>query len=155
MYNEILKLKQMLDEAKIPYESFEPQSDGYQLRLNENIDVIEHHASYGGECDKLEIMGALTKREHESNSVIGWLTAEEVFARFKYCYENNTTVYDDGKEYLYILEKVVQGIATAITYLDKDLRKKKYPCYGKFQDEIDKLAIIKQNLQSYIDKENK
>lgn len=116
-YNEILKLKDMLDKAKIPYQSFTddcfnvkdklntvPKSvfdslknhyPAYQLRLNENIDVIEHWGSYGNEDDLLEIMGALTEEEYKDDSVLGHLTAEEVFKRFKYCYENNTSVYKE------------------------------------------------------------
>ena len=41
-------------------------------------------------------MGGLTEEENEDYySVLGWLTAEEVFKRFKYCYENNTDKYKD------------------------------------------------------------
>lgn len=116
-YNEILKLKDMLDEAKIPYQSFtddffkvkdkldtaplcvvdllRKQYPAYQLRLNKDIDVIEHWGSYGNEEDLLEIMGALTEEEHEHDSVLGHLTAEEVFKRFKYCCENNTSIYKE------------------------------------------------------------
>lgn len=35
----------------------------------------------------------LTEEERETDSVLGNLTAEEVFKRFKYCYENDTAVY--------------------------------------------------------------
>ena len=38
-------------------------------------------------------MGALTEEEMKNDDVLGFLTAEEVFKRFKYCYENNTNVY--------------------------------------------------------------
>ncbi len=104
-YKEILKLKKMLDEAKIPYQSFDDNALGigvpaYQLRLNHDIDVIEHCGSYGNKEDLLEIMGALTREEREHDIVLGYLTAEEVFKRFKYCYEHNTKVYvkEQGEE---------------------------------------------------------
>ena len=95
IYKEILKLKQMLDDAGILYESFmyDLFSGGFQLRLNSNIDVIEHRFSYGNDEDLLEIQGALTEEERKTDTVKGWLTAEEVFKRFKYCYEHNTSIY--------------------------------------------------------------
>lgn len=62
-YTEILKLKKMLEEANIPIESFTDDFFGmkaisdnelykefypaYCLRLNANIDCIEHYGSYG------------------------------------------------------------------------------------------------------------
>lgn len=116
-YTEILRLKQMLDAANIPYQSFDDDffderknygifaSDifypAYSLKLNDDIDVIEHCGSYGNENDLLEIMGAMTEEEcEEDGGVLGHLTAEEVFKRFKYCYEHNTAVYvkEQGEE---------------------------------------------------------
>lgn len=112
-YTEILKLKKMLDDARIPYENFtddffhtkermknsytiNPDSyPAYQLRLNKDIDVIQHYGSYGESQDLLEIMGALTVEEYEGDSVLGYLTAEEVFKRFKYCYEHGTRFYKE------------------------------------------------------------
>ena len=98
MYKEILRLKKMLENANIPFkfsdDFFGKDTKEYQIILNNDIDVVEHHGSYGNEDDKLEIMGALTIEEMECNSVKGWLTAEEVFKRFKYCYENNTNVFN-------------------------------------------------------------
>ena len=116
--NEIFKLKRMLEEANIPFTFTDdffhirerrkkyPQNDefwewyiekhypAYQIRLNKYIDVIEYYGSHGYEEDLLEIMGGLTKEEEEQHgSVLGWLTAEEAFKRFKYCYEHNTSVY--------------------------------------------------------------
>lgn len=112
-YTAILKLKQMLDEAGIPYQYFDDDFFGmkkkgipsarfnpsYCLKLNKDIDVIQHCGSYGNEQDLLEIMGALTVEEREQSSVLGHLTAEEVFKRFQYCYEHNTKVYvEEGGE---------------------------------------------------------
>jgi hypothetical protein len=121
-YNEIFKLKKMLEDANIPFKFEEHEmtdvvkSDnggydivrekGYQIivyltdeeNINKAVDAVEHKYSYGNKNDLLEIMGGLTKEEGGSNdmthqSVLGYLTAEEVFKRFKYCYENKTMVY--------------------------------------------------------------
>ena len=111
MYKEILRLKEMLEKANIPFEftddffgakrtankflSTRRFYPAYQIRLNKYLDVIEHFGSYGQENDLLEIMGGLTIEELENDSVLGFLTAEEVFKRFKYCYENNTSIYKE------------------------------------------------------------
>ena len=97
MYNEIFKLKELLEKGNIPFD-FKNFHDGYQIIIkNKNnfriADVIENEYSHGNEEDLLEIMGGLTEEEEEFDSVLGWLSSEEVFKRFKYCYENNTRVY--------------------------------------------------------------
>lgn len=102
-YKEIFRLKKMLDDAKIPYEflnfdfHFEDYTQkGYQLCYpysfqNKNglciCSVIEHYGSYGNERDLLEIMGLLTEEENKADSVKGYLTAEDVFARIKSHYK--------------------------------------------------------------------
>lgn len=115
-YTEILKLKTMLEEANIPFtftddfwnvkrleerrkadpyfdELFQNKYPAYQIRLGDLADVIQHDGSYGNGQDLLEIMGGLTEKEKEEYNVLGYLTAEEVFKRFKYCYEHNTNTY--------------------------------------------------------------
>lgn len=100
-YKEIIKLKEMLEKANIPFDFFRfldgdeyfPKSyldmmDGYVLKYpnrgsGEVCSVIEHGGSYGHEADKLEIMG-LTG----TDDVEGWLSAEEVFNRIKKHYES-------------------------------------------------------------------
>ena len=110
-YTEILKLKEMLEEAKIPFtftddffdmkeliekdRSWKPFYPAYQIQLGELADVIEHHLSHGNQRDLLEIMDAMTKEEQEQCAVLGYLTAEEVFKRFKYCWEHQTSVYKE------------------------------------------------------------
>lgn len=42
--------------------------------------------------NKLEVRETLTREDLKYDSVFGWLTAEEVFERFKPCYENKTCV---------------------------------------------------------------
>lgn len=103
---EILKLKEMLEKAKIPFEYNDDFFNGYQKPSyqiivldkygNRLCDVVYHFGNYGYDEGLLEIMGALTKEESENDSVLGYLTAEEVFKRFKYCYENNVRIYVEG-----------------------------------------------------------
>ena len=86
-YKEIIKLHNMLDNSKIPHE-FIKFMDGYQVNYYDKdgvriADAIEHFGSYGHEQDLLEIMGLLTPEEKEYDSVVGWLTAEDVFDRIK------------------------------------------------------------------------
>lgn len=103
---EILKLKEMLEEAKIPFEFTDGlmfDKPAYKITINDKenrylCDVIYNFGSYGYKQNLLEIMGALTEEENEDNSVLGHLTAEEVFKRFKYCYEHNTGIYVMEKE---------------------------------------------------------
>lgn len=102
---EILKLKKMLEEAKIPFTFIDDMFRGYKKPSYQIViydkrdnktklcDVIYHFGSYGYDQNRLEIMGALTEEEREDDSVLGYLTADEVFKRFKYCYEHNTDVY--------------------------------------------------------------
>ncbi len=98
---EFNKLAKMLECANIPHTN-EPfyilWGNGRQICLLNNdgerlADVICHAGSYCCDDGLLQIMGALTEEESEHDSVLGWLTAEEVFKRFKYCYEHNTRVY--------------------------------------------------------------
>lgn len=100
-YTEILKLKEMLEEAGIPFtftETYRKQCPAYQIRLGGFADVIQHRGSYGNERDLLEIMGGLTEEEMDYDSVLGYLTAEEVFKRFKYCWEHQTGIYREDEE---------------------------------------------------------
>lgn len=85
-YNEILKLKNMLEKAEIPFE-FSEIFGGYHITYPDNkfriCSVIEHDYSYGNGQDLLEIKGLLTKNEKKYDEVIGYLSAEEVFKRIK------------------------------------------------------------------------
>ena len=97
-YNEIFKLKDMLERAKIPFK-FSELMGGYHIVYptygGECIcSVIEHDGSYGREKDLLEIQGLLTELEEETleGNVLGYLTAEEVFQRRKNEFnQSNTT----------------------------------------------------------------
>ena len=87
-YNEIFKLKSMLEENHIPFEWLEHNDlrNGYQICYPEEdgkrvCSVIEHSFSYGNEKDLLEIQGLLTADEEKCDSVLGNLTADDVFQR--------------------------------------------------------------------------
>lgn len=122
-YKEILKLKEMLEKANIPFkftddffntksihielrqqiqDSIKDQYPAYSIQIIKNgkvlCDAVEHTLSYGNKEDLLEIMGGLTEEEQENDSVLGYLTAKEVFKRFKYCYEHSTSVYVKKEE---------------------------------------------------------
>lgn len=97
----------MLEKAEIPFEFIE--GFGYDKRLKSMYpDILDHYqicyprkgegqiisviggfGAHGDTADRLEIMGGLTpwERYHHGNSVIGWLTAENVFKRIKKDYE--------------------------------------------------------------------
>ena len=121
---EILKLKQMLEKENIPFEFTDDKNNYKEIVATNNLelikaakdleksyriiiykygkrlcDVIYGYGSYGYEQGLLEIMGGLTQEENENSSVLGYLTAKEVFKRFKYCYKNNTKFYK--KEAIY------------------------------------------------------
>lgn len=85
-YTEILKLHKLLIDANIPH-TFDRFLDGWQIVYpnNENrvADAIQHYGSYGSEKNLLEIMGLLTPTEKENDSVLGCLTAEDVFNRMR------------------------------------------------------------------------
>jgi hypothetical protein len=91
-YKEILKLRDMLIRAGIPFE-FRELNGGYQIMYpnNENrvCSVVEHTFSYGNTYDLLEIMGLLTKAEAKQDEVVGFLGAEKVFKRIHKHYSNN------------------------------------------------------------------
>lgn len=95
-YTEILILAEMLENAQIPFFMFN-NFGGYQIcycaghRLDDKIfcSAIEFKGSYGAEEDLIEIMGLLTPEEEECDSVLGYLTAENVFDRI-YKHWNST-----------------------------------------------------------------
>lgn len=94
---EINKLKNMLEVNNIPFEE-RASFDGTQLVLLDDngkklADAIQHQFSYGNEDNLIEIQGGLTEEELDNDSVLGYLTAEEVFKRFLYCYEHSSSIY--------------------------------------------------------------
>ena len=89
MYTEILKLKEMLEKAKIPFVWDSKCLDGFHLIYSIDgevvCSVVEFTGSYGASRDLLEIMGLMTEKEEQETGdiVLGWLTAEDVFNRIK------------------------------------------------------------------------
>lgn len=98
-YTEIFKLKKMLEEAKIPFTFYEHCEHWlqilykfYEKEKDFKCSVIQSDISYGGDENLLEIMGLLTEEEKKQDSVLGFLTAEEVFKRIKEDWENEKSV---------------------------------------------------------------
>lgn len=89
-YREILRLKKMLEDAHVQFKFRKQQNGGhiysvdFDYDCNKGWSVIEHDGSYGRERDLLEISaGLMTEEERlvEDDDVLGYLTAEQVFAR--------------------------------------------------------------------------
>lgn len=120
-YNEIFKLKKMLEKSLVPFEWKEfdkPSKQGFQILYpndkNRVCSVIEHSFSYGNEKDLLEIQGLLTADEEECDSVLGNLTADDVFQRilshWKGTKEKNTyRPFKSCNELLYYWEREKVG----------------------------------------------
>lgn len=98
-YTEIFKLKEMLENSDIPFE-FANRSfslwdiESYQIGFPELplsgvcvCSVIESDFSYGRHSVTLEIAGLLTDEEKERGTVIGHLSADDVFTRIKNYYQ--------------------------------------------------------------------
>ena len=90
-YTEIFKLKEKLDAIDLDYEFHDRgyktlRYEHYQiLLLDENeeriVSVVQGSGTYGANQNRLEIMGLLTPEEEECDSVVGWLSADEVYER--------------------------------------------------------------------------
>ena len=97
-YKEILRLKGMLEKAKIPFE-FSELFGGYHITHPINkfriCSVVEHDRSYGSEQDLLEIKGLLTENEKKYDYVLGYRSAEEVFNRIKKNWKKLRRCIDD------------------------------------------------------------
>ena len=90
---EMMRLANMLGCANIPYDMGEAFGGLHICYPNEEdvvCSVIQHSFSYGGRDGKLEIMGLLTDKEAERDTVVGWLSAENVFERISKHFQNNT-----------------------------------------------------------------
>lgn len=112
-YKEILKLNAMLTEANIPH-MLRKFMDGWQVGYPVTpdfpgyvMDAIEHKGSYGNGRDLLEIRGLLTPEEEMVDSVLGELTAEEVFERIK---KHHDGKWDEPKKKIYTRDEAMQII---------------------------------------------
>lgn len=93
MYSEIIKLREDLIAADIPFE-FEELHGGYHIEYPNKhhgclCSVVQHDFSYGGNIERLEIMGLLTEEELRNDEVVGYKTADDVFLRIKRHWEGN------------------------------------------------------------------
>lgn len=105
-YKEIIKLQNMLVQNGIPFaiSSFK-NGCSITVYLKDNKTEIgcasEYDGSIGGNSDLLELIGPLHKTEYDNDSMIGNVTANDAFIRFKLCYNNNNAnyIYDYGDRY--------------------------------------------------------
>ena len=86
-YTEIIKLHDMLKAAGITHE-FKKFMDGWQVIYPADgparvMDAVQNFGSYGADENLLEIMGLLTPEEEKHDTVLGYLTAKDVFARIQ------------------------------------------------------------------------
>jgi hypothetical protein len=99
-YTEILKLDKMLTDANIPH-TLDRFLDGWQVIYPSEekriADAVQHYGNYGSSKNLLEIMGLLTDEEQKCDSVKGWLTADDVFARMSEHY-HRTPQNDEVRE---------------------------------------------------------
>lgn len=88
---EIERLRQMLVKAEIPFEWNDERHElidwrqiAYPCSGHYRVcSVVQGMGTYGNNENLLEIMGLLTPEEERCDSVVGYLTAEEVFERIK------------------------------------------------------------------------
>ena len=130
--DEFDKLVKMLDDARIPYE----RCDGIEIRRihypqNENFtcSAICGRGTYGNEKGLIEIMGLLTPEEEEMDSVVGHLTAKEVFGR--------------------ILKDFSGMIMEAAGYNDHDGTFEKCPFCGEIYNSYDRIAMGLKNKEPF------
>ncbi len=93
-YQEILLLDKLLTEAGIPHE-IERAGDGWHIcyptmKGRVICSVVEYTGTYGYRSDLLEIKGLLNKAERKYDSVVGFLSAEKVFARIQEDWERRS-----------------------------------------------------------------
>ena len=83
-FREIIRLADMLACAGVPF-TLHRHLDGWQLiypvKDHKPVSVIQHSYSYGGPQDKLELEGLRTLAEKKADAIMGFMSAEEVFAR--------------------------------------------------------------------------
>ena len=91
-YKEILRLDKLLTDAGIPH-SIDRALDGWRIvypshgARNVVCYVVEFSGTYGAKQDLLEIQGLLNKDERKYDTVVGFLSADKVFARIEIDWE--------------------------------------------------------------------
>ena len=109
-YTEIFRLKEMLEKESIPFEFEKDEEYIIRIPINESIRkqdnkeplmiVYQGEHTYGGSKNLLEICGGMTleERKEQGEEYLGYLTAENVFKRIKYCYNYQTRKYKNWDE---------------------------------------------------------
>ena len=109
-YTEIFRLKEMLERENIPFEFEKDEEYIIRIPINESIrkqdnkeplmTVYQGEHTYGGRNNLLEICGGmnLEERKEQGEEYLGYLTAENVFKRIKYCYAYQTRKYKNWDE---------------------------------------------------------
>lgn len=89
-YTEITRLHNLLANNQIPHD-FHRLYDGWQICYpsdkNIIISAIQHYGSYGAANNRIEIMGGIVPDDGTMDSVLGHLTAENVFGRIVTMYK--------------------------------------------------------------------
>ena len=92
--NELDKLEEYLKKNNIPYTRVDEAHTGNECMMRHQIlvpesypkaewDAICHKGSYGYEDGLLEIMGNLVDEKKDGDTVVGYLTAEDVIKRIE------------------------------------------------------------------------
>ena len=89
--NELDKLEQYLKDEGIGYSRTDENADSWGRHqivvfgqdAKVAWDAICHRGSYGFEQGLLEIYGSIVDEEKDGDSVVGWLTAEDVIKRIE------------------------------------------------------------------------
>ena len=123
-YTEIFRLKEMLEKENIPFE-FEKDEEykEYIIRIPKECNkeeclmiVYQGEYTYGGRNNLLEICGGTTleERKEQGEEYLGYLTAENVFERIKYCYLNQTSKYINRYEFEKAIKQRVPNLEQII-----------------------------------------
>lgn len=123
-YTEIFRLKEMLEKENIPFE-FEKDEEykEYIIRIPKEYSkeeclmiVYQGEYTYGGRNNLLEICGGTTleERKEQGEEYLGYLTAENVLERIRYCYLNQTSKYINIPEFEKAIKQRVPNLEQII-----------------------------------------
>ena len=109
-YTEIFRLKDKLDAIDLEHTFndhtiYIPEAnrkrEHYQILLYDEdgdriVSIVQGEFTYGSNENKLEIMGLLTPEESECDSVVGYLSADEVYERIMKYYGEREAVREQN-----------------------------------------------------------
>jgi len=126
-FTEMNKLAQGLVDRDITF-TLKPLLDGFQIVVERKgskaWDAICHKGSYGGERGFLEIMGEIVFPAEDGDTVVGYLTAEDVLKRV-----------DDLAKTRSLITNGIELLSEATGIDFHDLAEN----FGKFSKEVDRL----------------